>query len=65
MDNLQVRFFEVSEEELEKQRSAFSNGQLKIKIEEDDFSMRYVCLIFVLIRESFCIGIWLALPAAQ
>jgi hypothetical protein len=36
-----VKFFEVSESELEKQRSAFSNGQLQIKIEEQDFSMRY------------------------
>ena len=39
---LQVRFFEVSEEELEQQRSAFSNGQLEIKIEQDNFSMRCV-----------------------
>jgi len=31
----------VSEGELEKQRSAFSNGQLQLKIEEQDFSMRY------------------------
>ena len=31
----------MSESELEKQRSAFSNGQLQIKIEEQDFSMRY------------------------
>lgn len=38
---VQVRFFEVSEEELEKQRSAFSNGQLEIKIEQQQFSMRY------------------------
>jgi len=37
-----VKFFEVSESELEKQRSAFSNGQLQIKIEEQDFSMRYI-----------------------
>ncbi|KAL3134817.1 hypothetical protein ABBQ32_007791 [Trebouxia sp. C0010 RCD-2024] len=36
----QVRFFEVSEEELEKQRSAFSNGQLRIRIEQQQFSMR-------------------------
>ena len=40
MTRVQVRFFEVSEEELEKQRSAFSNGQLKIKIEHQEFSMR-------------------------
>lgn len=37
---VQVRFFEVSEEELQKKRSAFSNGQLKIKIEHQEFSMR-------------------------
>ena len=37
---VQVKFFEVSESELEKQRSAFSNGQLQIKIEEQGFSMR-------------------------
>lgn len=37
---VQVRFFEVSEEELEKQRSAFSNGQLRIRIEQQQFSMR-------------------------
>lgn len=38
----QVRFFEVSEAELERQRSAFSNGQLEIRIEEDNFSMKWV-----------------------
>lgn len=38
--DVQVRFFEVSEEELQKKRSAFSNGQLKIKIEHQEFSMR-------------------------
>ena len=43
----QVRFFEVSEDELEKQRSAFSNGQLEIKIEEDNFSMKWVVCIFI------------------
>ena len=37
---LQVRFFEVSEGELEQQRAAFSSGQLKLKIEEERFSMR-------------------------
>ena len=37
---LQVRFFEVSEDKLEKQRAAFSSGQLSIKIEEEQFSMR-------------------------
>ena len=41
---VQVKFFEVSESELEKQRSAFSNGQLQIKIEEQDFSMRLMQL---------------------
>ncbi|KAK9819502.1 hypothetical protein WJX74_000026 [Apatococcus lobatus] len=36
----QVRFFEVSESELEEKRAAFSNGQLQIKIEQERFSMQ-------------------------
>ncbi len=35
-----MRFFEVDESELEKQRAAFSSGQLEIKIEQQRFSMR-------------------------
>lgn len=35
----QVRFFEVSEEELVKQRQSFKDGQLAIKIEEETFDM--------------------------
>ncbi|KAK9817750.1 hypothetical protein WJX72_001615 [[Myrmecia] bisecta] len=36
----QVRFVQVSEEELEVQRKQFANGQLALKIEEQAFSMR-------------------------
>jgi len=35
----QVRFFEVSPEELVVQRQAFKDGQLVIKIEDDIFDM--------------------------
>jgi urea carboxylase len=35
----QVRFFEVSEEELEQQRLLFSDGQLALGIEESVFDM--------------------------
>ena len=37
---LQVRFHQVSEEELDKQRKQFHTGQLSIKIEEIKFSMK-------------------------
>ena len=37
---LQVKYEIVSEEELEKQRKQFRNGELKIKIEEEEFNMR-------------------------
>jgi hypothetical protein len=36
----QVRYHFVSEEELERQRAQFRNGQLAIKIEEQSFSMK-------------------------
>ena len=36
----QVRFFEVSEAELETQRELFRTGRLQIKIEEVEFSMK-------------------------
>lgn len=39
---VQVRFFQVSEEELERQRKQFHTGQISIKIEETTFSMRCV-----------------------
>lgn len=39
MDGVQIRFVEVSEEELEQQRSAFANGQLQIDIEETTFDL--------------------------
>lgn len=35
----QVRFFEVSAEELVKQRQSFKDGQLAIRIEDDVFDM--------------------------
>ena len=34
-----MRFFEVSEEELGKQRQGFADGQLEIKIEDEIFDM--------------------------
>lgn len=37
---LQVKYEIVSEEELEKQRKQFRNGELEIKIEEEEFNMR-------------------------
>ena len=37
---LQVKYEIVSEEELEKQRKQFRNGELDIKIEEEEFNMR-------------------------
>ena len=36
----QVRYEVVPEEELERQRTQFRNGQLAIKIEESTFSMK-------------------------
>ncbi|KAK9838176.1 hypothetical protein WJX81_006705 [Elliptochloris bilobata] len=36
----QVRFFEVSETELESQRELFRTGRLQVKIEDIDFSMK-------------------------
>ncbi len=36
---LQVRFFEVSEEQLVEQRKLFRDGQLPLKIEEETFDM--------------------------
>jgi biotin-dependent carboxylase-like uncharacterized protein len=36
----QVRFYRVSEEELEKQRSSFSAGTLKLNVKEEEFSMK-------------------------
>ena len=38
-DTLQVRFFEVSEEQLVEQRKLFRDGQLPLKIEEETFDM--------------------------
>jgi hypothetical protein len=35
----QVKFFEVSEEELEQQRVAFATGQLQLDIAEEEFDM--------------------------
>lgn len=35
----QVRYFEVSEEELERMRTDFANGRLELKIEEEEFDM--------------------------
>ena len=40
IDYLQVKYEIVSEEELEKQRKQFRNGELEIKIEEEEFNMR-------------------------
>ena len=39
---MQVRFFRVSEEELDRQRKQFQTGQVGIKIEETTFSMKCV-----------------------
>ena len=39
---MQVRFFRVSEEELDRQRKQFHTGQVGIKIEETTFSMKCV-----------------------
>ena len=39
MPSLQVRFFEVSEDELVEQRKLFRDGQLPLKIEEESFDM--------------------------
>lgn len=36
---MQVKFFEVSEEELEKQRAAFATGQLQLDMTEEQFDM--------------------------
>ena len=36
----QVKFELVSEEELEKQRKDFRNGELKLRIDEEEFNMR-------------------------
>lgn len=38
-DMVQVKFFEVSEEELEKQRAAFATGQLQLEVHEEQFDM--------------------------
>lgn len=40
LNYLQVKYEIVSEEELEKQRKQFRNGELDIKIEEEEFNMR-------------------------
>ena len=37
---MQVKFELVSEEELEKQRKDFRNGELKLRIDEEEFNMR-------------------------
>ena len=41
----QVRYELVPEEELEKQRTQFRNGQLALKIEETTFSMK--CALYI------------------
>lgn len=38
--NAQIKFFEVTEEELDRQRKGFANGLIPIKIEETSFSMK-------------------------
>ena len=40
---LQIKFELVSEDELETQRKQFRNGELQIKIEEEEFNMRCAC----------------------
>ena len=35
----QVRYYEVSEEELEKLREDFKNGRMQVRIEQDTFDM--------------------------
>ena len=40
VEHLQIKYEIVSEEELEKQRKQFRNGELSIKIEEEEFNMR-------------------------
>ena len=37
---VQIKFFEVTEEELDCQRKGFANGLIPIKIEETSFSMK-------------------------
>jgi hypothetical protein len=36
---VQVKFFEVSEEDLEQQRAAFATGQLQLEVTEEEFDM--------------------------
>ena len=36
---MQVKFFEVSEEDLEQQRAAFATGQLQLEVTEEEFDM--------------------------
>lgn len=40
ISTLQVRFHEVSENELEEMRTKFRTGEMQIKIEDAQFSMR-------------------------
>ena len=40
---MQIKFEVVSEDELEMQRKQFRNGELQIKIEEEEFDMRCAC----------------------
>lgn len=40
---MQIKFELVSEDELETQRKQFRNGELQIKIEEEEFDMRCAC----------------------
>jgi len=50
---LQVRFFEVSEEQLVEQRQLFRDGQLPLKIEEDTFDMaRYNAFVESVAKET-------------
>lgn len=42
---VQVKYEIVSEEELEKQRKQFQNGELKLDIEEQEFNMRSVSIM--------------------
>ena len=40
---VQIKFELVSEDELETRRKQFRNGELQIKIEEEEFNMRCAC----------------------
>ena len=45
LPDVQIKIFEVTEEELDRQRKGFANGLIAIKIEETTFSMKWACTV--------------------